>query len=95
MDDDDLKWLAKARKLRGTRWDLFGKSAERKMERQLIADYEADVALILDRLRGDNLPAAVELAGWPEAVRGFGPVKQDSALAGRRQREAARARFAD
>ncbi len=90
-----FRWLARARRLRGTRWDLFGRSAERKMERQLVADYEADVALILDRLRGDNLPAAIELAGWPDAVRGFGPVKQNSALAGRRRREEARARLAD
>jgi indolepyruvate ferredoxin oxidoreductase len=89
-----FKWLARARKFRGTRWDLFGRSAERRFERQLIADYEADVALILEQLAADTLPAALELAGWPEQVRGFGHVKQKSAPAARRRREAARARLA-
>jgi indolepyruvate ferredoxin oxidoreductase len=90
-----FRWLAKARKLRGTRWDLFGRTAERRAERELIADYEADVALILDRLGAGNLAVALELARWPDEVRGFGHVKSKSALAARRRREEARARLAD
>ena len=43
--------------------------------RQLIADYEADINLLLDHLQPDNLPQAHELANWPDQVRGFGPVK--------------------
>jgi indolepyruvate ferredoxin oxidoreductase len=89
-----LRWLAKGRKLRGTRWDVFALGAERKLERQLLADYEADIALILDRLTPDNLTAAIELAEWPATVRGFGPVKEKSALAARQQREALRAKLA-
>jgi indolepyruvate ferredoxin oxidoreductase len=88
-----FRWLAKMRKLRGTRWDIFAGSADRKLERELLADYEADVALILARLDAAKLPAAVELAEWPDAVRGFGPVKQKSALAARRSREELRARL--
>ncbi|MCX8086804.1 MAG: indolepyruvate ferredoxin oxidoreductase family protein [Rhodocyclaceae bacterium] len=88
-----LRWLAKARKLRGMRWDLFAKSAERRLERELIADYEADVALILARLTPANLELARQLARWPEAVRGFGHIKAKSALVARQAREALRSRL--
>jgi indolepyruvate ferredoxin oxidoreductase len=89
-----FKWLARARKLRGTRWDLFGRSAERKFERQLLADYEADIALLTDRLDADNCKAALALAEWPAQVRGFGHVRAKSAPGARRQREGARAQLA-
>ena len=85
-----FKWLAKARKLRGTRWDLFGRSAERKLDRQLLADYEADIDLILENLDAGKLSAAVALASWPAAVRGFGHVRAKSALAARQARDEAR-----
>jgi indolepyruvate ferredoxin oxidoreductase len=88
-----FRWLARARKLRGTRWDIFGHGHERRMERRLIADYEADVALLLDRLDAAKLPTAVELANWPDQVRGFGPVKAKSVLAVQTQRESLRAKF--
>jgi indolepyruvate ferredoxin oxidoreductase len=89
-----FKWLAKLRKLRGTRWDLFARGAERKFERQLLADYEADIALIADRLAADNCNAALALAEWPAQVRGFGHVRAKSAPGARRQREEARAQLA-
>ena len=41
-------------------------------DRELLADYEADLDLIAARGAG---PAARELAGWPGEVRGFGPVR--------------------
>jgi indolepyruvate ferredoxin oxidoreductase len=88
-----FRWLARARKLRGTRWDIFGHGAERRMERRLVADYEADVALLLDRLDAAKLPTAVELANWPDQVRGFGPVKAKSVLAVQPQRESLRDKF--
>jgi indolepyruvate ferredoxin oxidoreductase len=90
-----FRWLAKARKLRGSRWDLFARSPERQLERHLVADYEDDIALILARLDADKQSAARELASWPDQVRGFGPIKEKSALAGRRQRDSARAKFTD
>ncbi|MDI6749965.1 MAG: indolepyruvate ferredoxin oxidoreductase family protein [Rhodocyclaceae bacterium] len=88
-----LRWLAGMRRLRGTRWDVFAHSAERRLARQLIAEYEDDLALILDHLDAGKLPAAHTLANWPEQVRGFGPVREKSALAARQQRENARAQF--
>jgi indolepyruvate ferredoxin oxidoreductase len=89
-----LRWLAKAKPLRGTRWDPFARSPERALDRALLADYEADLALITARLDTAHLPAARALAGWPEAVRGFGPVRQESASVARRLRDEARAQFA-
>jgi indolepyruvate ferredoxin oxidoreductase len=88
-----FRWLARARKLRGTRWDVFGRNQERRMERQLVADYAADVALLLERLDATTLPAATELANWPDQVRGFGPVKAKSVLAVQPHREALRAKL--
>ncbi len=67
--------LAKLRFLRGTALDVFGRTEERHMERQLIADYEADVALIVERLTTAQMADALALAGLPEQIRGFGHVK--------------------
>lgn len=88
-----FRWLAKARKLRGTRWDIFARSPERKLAKQLIAEYEDDLALILARLDAGNLASAQELAGWPNQVRGYGHVRAKSALAGRQLRERWRAQI--
>jgi indolepyruvate ferredoxin oxidoreductase len=70
-----LKLLARLRFLRGTWLDPFGHTEERRLERQLIDDYEALVARLLGALAPANLDAAVRLARLPERIRGFGPVK--------------------
>jgi indolepyruvate ferredoxin oxidoreductase len=67
--------LAKFRFLRGTAFDIFGYSEERRTERKLIADYEALLAEIMDKLTPDNHHIAVGLAAIPEKIRGFGHVK--------------------
>ena len=67
--------LARLKGLRGTRFDVFGMSAERKLERQLIRDYEATLGEITDRLDAGNHTLAVEIASMPEHIRGFGHVK--------------------
>ncbi len=71
-----FKWLAKLRRLRGSRLDVFGYSAERRGERQLIADYIATVDELLQRLQTDNLALAVQIASIPEHIRGYGHIKQ-------------------
>jgi indolepyruvate ferredoxin oxidoreductase len=80
--------LARLKSLRGTAFDPFGRTAERQMERQLIADYEAD----LDRIEkaGDrlHLETAIALAMLPTDIRGFGPVKMASVEKARTRREA-------
>jgi len=73
-----FKWLAKARRYRGSRWDIFGRSEERKAERALLAAYEADLAELPRRLAQATLGDAIALARLPEKIRGFGHVKRRS-----------------
>ena len=68
--------LAKMRRLRGTALDVFGSTAERRMERRLIGDYEAMVDELLGKLAPHNHALAVELASIPEHIRGYGHVKE-------------------
>jgi indolepyruvate ferredoxin oxidoreductase len=70
-----MGWLAKLKRLRGTRFDIFGRTDERKLERRLIVEYEALVDELLSRLTRDTLPLALELARLPEQIRGYGHVK--------------------
>ena len=68
--------LAKLRRLRGTRLDIFNKTAERKMERALPGEYETLVAELLAALAPHNHALAIELAEIPEHIRGYGHVKE-------------------
>jgi indolepyruvate ferredoxin oxidoreductase len=68
--------LAKLRRFRGTGFDFFARSPERKMERALIGDYEAVIAEILERLTPQNYQIAVDLASIPEHIRGYGYIKE-------------------
>ncbi len=68
--------LAKLKALRGTPFDPFGRSLERRTERKLIVDYEALLEEIIARLTPQNHHLAVGLAAIPEKIRGFGHVKQ-------------------
>ncbi len=67
--------LARLKGLRGTPFDLFGYGAERRMERELIAAYEADVAEVLRLLSPRSYAAARELLSLPDMIRGYGPIK--------------------
>jgi indolepyruvate ferredoxin oxidoreductase len=67
--------LAKLKLLRGTAFDPFGYSIERKTERALVADYQAMLGEVLGKLTPENHHLAVGLAAIPEKIRGFGPVK--------------------
>ncbi|MFW6077528.1 MAG: indolepyruvate ferredoxin oxidoreductase family protein, partial [Hyphomicrobiales bacterium] len=71
-----FKLLASLKGLRGTPFDIFGRSAERRRERQLIADYRRTVDELIASLTPDNHALAVEIASLPEHIRGFGHVKQ-------------------
>jgi indolepyruvate ferredoxin oxidoreductase len=73
-----FKLLAKLKFLRGTAFDPFGKTEERRLERQRIADYQASIESLLPRIREHNLRQAAELASVPEQIRGFGHVKLES-----------------
>ncbi len=73
--DTAFRWLARFRFLRGTTFDPFGRTAERRAERQLLADYEADLDLALAKQAEGDSEAILALLSWPEHVRGFGAVK--------------------
>ena len=81
-----LTALAKLKRLRGTRFDPFGWTAERRMERQLIEDYERTISDILPALSPERHETAVELAKIPDMIRGFGPIKA-AAVERAKQRE--------
>jgi indolepyruvate ferredoxin oxidoreductase len=67
--------LAKFKFLRGTAFDPFGYSIERRTERALVRDYEALLDEVLGKLDRDNHHIAVGLAAIPEKIRGFGHIK--------------------
>ena len=68
--------LAKFKFLRGTPFDLFGRSEERRIERDLIVEYARTLADVIGRLDRDNHKIAVDIASVPEMIRGFGHVKR-------------------
>jgi indolepyruvate ferredoxin oxidoreductase len=70
-----FRLLAKMKMLRGTFFDLFGQTDERRMERDLIKQYESDMKHVLPLLNAQSKPAVVALAELPLQIRGFGPVK--------------------
>jgi indolepyruvate ferredoxin oxidoreductase len=71
-----LRLLAKGKSLRGGRWDVFGYSAERRRERDLITDYEALLERIGDKLTPETHAVATALAGIPLEIKGFGHIKE-------------------
>ncbi|QIL88921.1 indolepyruvate ferredoxin oxidoreductase family protein [Microbulbifer sp. SH-1] len=70
--------LAKLRFLRGSALDIFGYTAERKMERALIAEYEKLVNEVVGRLNAENHAAAIELLSYPDMIRGYGLIKDEN-----------------
>jgi indolepyruvate ferredoxin oxidoreductase len=78
----DARWampafrvLAAARRLRGGAFDVFGRSAERRLERALVDEYRATIESLLPELDSARVPLAVRIASVPERIRGFGHVK--------------------
>ena len=81
-----FRMMARLKFLRGTPLDIFGYSAERKRERQLISEYEATVERLLRDLTTENHATAVAIASLPEQIRGYGHVK-DRSVDAAKQRE--------
>ncbi|TJV04883.1 MAG: indolepyruvate ferredoxin oxidoreductase family protein, partial [Mesorhizobium sp.] len=83
-----FRLLAALKRLRGTAFDLFGYTGERRMERQLLARYESDLELVAKSLAPGKVGAATALVSVPALIRGYGHVRQASAekAAGERQR---------
>ena len=83
-----LRLLAKGKGLRGSWFDVFGRTQERRMERALIAAYEARIRELLPQITRENYELAIDIAAVPEQIRGFGKLKHDNASLAR-EREAA------
>lgn len=82
-----LRLLAKFKGLRGTPLDLFGYTAERKMERALIKQYESDMKEWLPKASPEIMEPLIALAELPLEIRGFGPVKQANEAKAAKRRE--------
>ena len=82
-----FRLLKGLKRLRGTPFDPFGYSEERRMERSLIGEYERTVAELLGGLAPGNHALAVEIASAPEDMRGFGYIKQRNVAAAREKQE--------
>jgi indolepyruvate ferredoxin oxidoreductase len=83
-----LKLMALGKGLRGTVFDVFGHTAERRMERALAAQYEARLDELLPALSAANLKLATDIANVPQTMRGYGHVKiANVALARAREAE--------
>ncbi|KAF1025138.1 MAG: hypothetical protein GAK40_01448 [Burkholderia plantarii] len=90
-----FRLLAKLKGLRGTALDPFAHTAERRTERALIGDYTALVEKILAGLAPERVPLALELANLPDAIRGYGHVKERNLRAVRVKWDALVARWDD
>ena len=86
--------LSKLRFLRGTAFDVFGYSEERRTERELIREYEETVERLLAGLTPQNHALALQIASIPEDIRGFGPIKARNLAPARKKREELLAQYA-
>jgi len=83
-----FRLLARLKGLRGTALDVFSYSKDRRLERELIREFEADVDTVLSLLAPETESAAVALLSLPEDIRGYGVVKHDAYEKTRARREA-------
>jgi len=74
-----FKLLAKFRVLRGTAIDPFSYSADRKMDRAQLKDYQQLVERIVRELDASNYDTFLQLAELVSEVRGYGPVREQAA----------------
>jgi indolepyruvate ferredoxin oxidoreductase len=79
--------------LRGTPFDPFGYTEERRMERALIGEYERTVETLIKGLTPQNHALAVQIASLPEEMRGFGHIKRRNVEAARKKAGELLARF--
>ena len=79
--------LARLKGLRGTAFDVFGYTAERRTERALVGEYRALVDELLPALSAERLADAVALAALPDEIRGYGHVKERHLAKARAKRD--------
>ncbi|WP_414443652.1 indolepyruvate ferredoxin oxidoreductase family protein [Burkholderia sp. 22PA0106] len=76
-----FRLLAKCKGLRGTAFDPFGRTEERRTERALIGEYVTLIDVVLAKLTAERLPLALDLANLPDGIRGYGHVKEHNLAA--------------
>lgn len=79
--------LQRLKFLRGTRFDLFGYSVERRIERELAVEYEALMDEVVGNLSSRNVELAAQLLDLPSLVRGYGHVKLASVTRYREEKQ--------
>ena len=77
--------LARMKRLRGGRFDIFARSPDRRLERGLVGWYFALVEDLAEGLAEENYETAIALAGLPGKIRGYGPVKARSVAEAKRR----------
>ena len=70
--------LAKLKFLRGSKLDIFANNAERKIERQLITEYQQDILTMLNEINSKNYSTMISLATLPDQIRGYGHIKMSN-----------------
>lgn len=74
-----MKALARMKRLRGTFLDPFARTADRKLDRDLLAWFEG----VLDRVERDAAAlgpdVAMKAVSLPQDIRGYGPVRHKAA----------------
>ncbi|MDT4793468.1 Pyruvate ferredoxin/flavodoxin oxidoreductase [compost metagenome] len=88
-----FRLLARLKGLRGTAFDVFGRTAERRAERALVAGYLAMVEEFAASLSADKMDTALALAALPDDIRGYGHVKEASMQAAAARRDALLAQY--
>ncbi len=88
-----FKLLSSLKGLRGTPFDIFGYSEERRTERELIREYEETVERLLARLTPQNHALALQIAALPDEIRGYGHIKARSIGPARKKRDELLARY--
>jgi indolepyruvate ferredoxin oxidoreductase len=73
--------------------DPFGRTGERRLERQLIGEYRDRITSLSQRLTSENLETAIAIAELPDEIRGYGPVKLAAVAAAREKLNALMAKF--
>jgi indolepyruvate ferredoxin oxidoreductase len=73
-----FRLLARLKFLRGTAFDPFGRTAERRNERKLIEDYLAMLDQRTPAIKAEQIPLMAKLARLPEMIRGYGHIKEEN-----------------
>lgn len=84
-----FKVLAALRGLRGTALDVFGRTQERRHERQFIEDYQAVLSELTEHLSTHNQEQALALLAYPDLIRGYGHIKEANRIKAYQVREQA------